>query len=281
TWEVQIFPTKLIFENRAGGGKHERAVEGCLKGFTVVQDLERGRIEVFGKGFRYHITPDAFDFIEKVELPEIRTRLSLGVHKKQDWDLIKRRCDMAEILPFWMRLAQVIPEKALPKEPVGTDALLAAGQLKETFQVAFQGILCPRLTDENFLGLIPERDIPKNLSPLGIIHEGARQIQALFFSEEKDRWHLLPALPKELHAGRLTSLVTKEGDRIDLEWSKKELKKVIVRPRKTRSVQLHLQRSLKSFRVRKHPRQRGERYMHNQALEIEESKILYLDRFMH
>ena len=188
---------------------------------------------------------------------------------------------MAEIFPFWMRLAQVIPERALPKEPIGTDALLVAGQLKETFQAAFQGILCPRLTDENFLGLIPECDIPKNLSPLGIIHEGARQIQALFFSEEKDHWHLLPALLKELHAGRLISLVTTVGDRIDLEWSKKELKKVIVRPSKTRSIQLHLQRSLKSFRVRKHPRQRGERYMRNRTLEMEAGNLLYLDRFMH
>ncbi|QLH35365.1 MAG: hypothetical protein HWD61_03745 [Parachlamydiaceae bacterium] len=35
-------------------------------------------------------------------------RLSLGNHKSQDWDMVKRRGDLTEILPVWLRLGQIV-----------------------------------------------------------------------------------------------------------------------------------------------------------------------------
>lgn len=181
---------------------------------------------------------------------------------------------MGEIFPFWIRLAQLIPEQPLPKEPIGTLKLL--DQLDLLFQAAFQGILVPRLSDENYLGLIPEEKIPSGISPLGILHEGARQIERLFFYEEDGVWHFLPKLPKEFHAGRFIYLTSAAGDRIDMEWSKKELKKVVIHPQSNRTIQLRLQSSLHRFRL-----QKKQIMQRDQPIELQAGKTLFLDRFTH
>jgi len=267
TWEVRIFPTKLIFRDLASDKKEEISV-AAPKRFTVIDDLERGQIEI-GKVF---ITADSYDFLKRADLPSSQKRLSLGCHKKQDWELIQRRCDMAEIFPFWIRLAQIIPEMALPMVPAAE--LLAQGKLDLTFQAAFEGILCPRLRDEKYLGIIPEIKVPTGASPLGIIHEGARQIERLFFYEEGETLYFLPNLPKEFHSGRFIRLTTEAGDLIDMEWSKKQLKKVVIQAASTRSLQLRLQSQIRRFRVQKVPHHR------DQPIELEAGKTYHLDRFM-
>ncbi|NGX47592.1 MAG: hypothetical protein K1000chlam3_00971 [Chlamydiae bacterium] len=272
TWEAQIFPTKIFLTNLAESGEKELDIESSLKGFTVMQDLERGRITISGKELKIP------SFLKKYPLAPSKKRLFMGIHKKQDFEMIQRRSDMAEIFPFWLRLAQLIPEVPLPKKMIGTMQLLKEGKLDLLFQAAFQGILCPRLKDENYLGLIPDVEVPKNLSPLGILHEGARQIEALFFQTEEDHLHFLPHLPKEFHAGRFIHLQTPDGDELDMEWSKKQLKKVLIRPAKTRTITLVLKRGLKTFRVRKSTRQKGERAAN--TLHLKAGQTLYLDRFM-
>lgn len=281
TWEVEAFPALLRFHNLETGEKKEvpLAIKGPLKGFTLFQDLERGRVELIRKGEdKLFITPEAFPFLEKVDLPPSTTRFSFGVHKKQDWDLVSRRCEMTEIFPFWVRLSQLIPPAALPQEKGGTLPLLEKVEDGLFFQAGFQGILSPRLNDERHLGITDETPIAD--SPLGLLHKGAEQILRLFFLEEKGEWHILPHLPKEFHAGRIVSLITMEGDRIDLEWSKKRIKKMVLRPTSSQTIQLVLKKGLKSFRVRKSMRQKGERVAANEPLSLKPNQTLFLDRFM-
>lgn len=298
SWEAQIFPAKVFFLDLSPAGTHVEMnlpIEGPVDGFTILQDLEKGRIEVFGKAkrgfFRYYLTPDALsfargetfplDFIEKHDLVISKKRLSFGVHKKQDWDLIQRRCETEEFFPFWVRISQFIPKIPLPYRGIGTDFLLMQGKLKETFQAAFLGILSPRLKDERYLGLIPDQEISPEFSSLGIIHEGARQIEELLFFEDDENWNFLPHLPKELHAGRFVSFETKKGDFIDFEWSKKELKKVVIHPAQSRQIKPILQRSLKTYRVRKSLRHKGETKARDEGLNLEKGQIIYLDKFLH
>lgn len=282
TWEAEIYPAKIFFHNLAGGAAKEEIldVKGPVKGFTVMQDLERGRVEVFGRDqkghFRYFLTPEKYPFLEKYDQHFAKKKLFLGISKKQDWDLIKRRKDMTEIFPFWHLLSQWIPTFPLPE--IGTAALLKEKNLDLVFQTAFQGILSPRLKDENYLGIIPDLKVPKDFSPLGILHEGARQIEDLLFLQEGEVWHFLPSLPKEFHAGRFIHLQTREGDEIDFEWSKKQLKKVIIRPFLSRKIFLKPGRGLKSFRIRTNMRQKGKR--DSQELFLETGKTYFLDRFM-
>lgn len=122
-------------------------------------------------------------------------------------------------------------------------------------------------------------EVPKNLSPIGLLHEGAKQIRSLFFREEENTLHLLGSLSKEFHAGCFVGLKTLYGDIVDLQWSKKQLKKVIIHPGKTRSIRLHLQKAIRSFRLRKHVRQKGERCTREQTLELTSGQKIYLDRF--
>lgn len=283
SWEARIYPARIFFRNLETFEEKEVVLDtlGPVHGFTVHVDLERGEVSVFGRGkqghFRYLLDEKQFPFLKKTEIPLSKKRLHLGVGKAQDFSLMRKRMDMAEIFPFWLKMAMWIPDVDLPKKTIGTMALLEEGKLDLTFQASFQGIFSPRLFDENFLGLIPETKGAEGISPIGILHAGAKQIERLFFSGEGDTWNFLPNLPKEFHAGRFIQIRTKEGDLIDLEWSKKAIKKAIIRPATTRSISLGLKGGIKKFRIRKSPGQKGEIGSKNIALEA--GKILYLDRF--
>jgi hypothetical protein len=163
----------------------------------------------------------------------------------------------------------------------GTGQLLKEGRLADFFYAGFVGILSPRVNDPYHLGLVPELKNAENLCPIGYLHEGARQIEALFFREEENALFFLPKPPKELHAGRCTSLITSCGDQIDFEWSKKELKKVILHCKKSRRVFLMLSPRLKSYRLRKGRFDPGELRWASDPVQLEENTILFFDRFTH
>lgn len=294
TWEARIFPALIEFRNLLTNEtrRHPISIRGPVKDFTVEQDLEKGAICVHGKaisGFlRYWIHGEAV-VLEKnprIDLIASKERLSLGIHKKQDWDQVRRRNDPAEFLPFWLRLSHLIPHQKIEKEGTyqllqkienTSDKTLLAALFKNAFQACFQGILCPRLNDERHLGLIPEESISS--CPIGLIHEGARLIRALFFQEVEGVLALLPRLPPEFHSGRLINLTTSNGDTIDLEWSKKELKKAIIRTVKPREIELKLQKGLNAFRLRTTPHQKG--HHHRAGMVLPAAQTIYLDRFVH
>ncbi|NGX39414.1 MAG: hypothetical protein KR126chlam1_00741 [Chlamydiae bacterium] len=305
SWEAQIFPAKIFFHNLSGKESWEQSlpIEGPIRGFTVILDLERSRIAVSGRGkrgfFRFFLSHEGIAFAKGGEItlpfsksesfPKVRERLSLGIHKKQDWELVCRRGLMSEVFPFWIALAQQVPHSSVPKTPVGNFSLLShevekgnvVSHFQTLFQTGFVGILSPRILDETYQGILADEEVPAGVSPLGIIHEGARQIRALFFRETGGQIALLSALPKEFHAGRYVHLQSSFGDQFDIEWSKKEIKKVVITPGSTRDLLLSLQRGIRSFRVRKSPRQKGERVSRDTPLSLREGEKLYLDRFQH
>lgn len=308
-WEARIYPTKIFFRNLIDNRREELnlPLKGPMKRFTVVLDLEKECIEIFGISlqgyFQYklliendqlilrhkkkgeHFLP--FISIYKQELN--KERLFLGIHKKQDWDLVCRRKMMEEIFPFWIRLSQIIPKVTAPEKPWGNFALLEKGIEKKDvvdhfsliFQTTFQGILSPRIKDENYLGVLPEETIPSTISPIGLIHEGARKIRRLFFQEDGDKIFILPGLPPEFHSGSFVAIQTSLGDHFDLEWSKKEIKKICIFPKKTRFLTLCLQKKIHSFRLKKTLKGKGERYKSTDNIEIQQDIPLYLDRFEH
>lgn len=334
TWELQAFPTLLRFRDMQSTEYFEMVLpfKGPIKGFTLEQNLEKGFIHIFGMSQEGYI--DCQIAREKnslklicTKIPEVEChflgkslplrkgesiilpitlkdeqflptseRLSLGMHKSQDWVLVQRRMDLSEIFPIWLRLAALIPQRKLKElPPVGTLLLLkeckkALDQEEKNtikplftalFQTAFQGILSPRLTDEQFLGIIPpfEGEIPATLSPLLVLQESAKLIRELFFKEEGEKIFLLPCLPTEMHSGRFIGIKTAAGDEIHLEWSKKILKKVIYRSATEKEITLELQRPLKSFRVRYAQKDHGSRVLADDPLFLGAGQTLYLDRF--
>lgn len=267
---VQVFPTLLRYKDLMTGKSWEETLDwkGPVEGFTV--ELDSTSLEVFGKtadGFRRKQLGQPF----KRPLE----RLSLGKHTKLDWDLVLRRMDMEEMAPVLFQLGQLVPETTA-KTPILNflefkDKRDVVPQLISFFKTGFQGMLAPRLTDDDFQGIVESG--PTSGCALALLSEGYQAIRSLLFTEA-DGFSLLPNLPPEFHAGRLLDLRSSSGDLISIEWSKKLLKKVVIKPALTRAVSLTIQKSLTSFRINKKVR-----HDVKNSLSLIAGEILFLDRF--
>ncbi len=303
-WEVQVFPALLRFHHLGTGQREEipLAHTGPIEGFTVQQDLERGFIRFFGRakegyfcsylkaneqGIELDGKKLPFVSLEPDPLPPQKERLSFGVHKAQNWDFIKARLDPCEIWPFWLLLAQQTPKAALHK--VGSFSLLASCERASKVEIVYlwrqvllgciQGILSPRLFDEQYQGLFPNHEADKGISPLGLLHEGARQIRALFFLEQEGEISLLPHFPPECHAGRFIFVQTARGDQLSFEWSKKRIKKVVFSPAYTGERFFKLQKGISSFRIRSSLKDKGRQASSEKPFFCSGGSSLFLDRF--
>lgn len=299
-FQTQAFPALLRLTDLMTGEAFEMKldVQGPVREFTLQQDLERGEVRVFGKALNGYycvvikrsekgvaITPERGSPLPPKILPcsspfahPSTERLSLGSHKAQDWDLVKRRCDLTEVLPVLLRLNQFVPEVP-PISSVGTLRLLeGSDKLEKTFLTAFHSILVPRLQDGDYQGIVPEEKIPSDLSPLFIVKKSAQVIRSLFVQERQNQIALLPILPPEFHAGRLTGYVGR-GFSLDLEWSKKLLKKAIISASESFEFTFNLQRSIHRFRMRRSTTERGTILQRESPMTIKAGETLYFDRF--
>jgi len=290
SWKVQAFPALLRFKNLITAEKLEYRLDwkGPVLDFTLELDLEKGAVWVYGhtvEGYRrvcIEMTAEGLSLDKKVILPGPKTersleRLSLGMSKSLDWELVRRRHDMAEVFPVWFRLGQMVPEggaAALFQEGEKTEI---AKQYLKIFLAGFEGILTPRLFDAEHQGILSDEMFPQ--SPLALLTEGARYIRSLFFKETLKEWAFLPCLSPEFHAGRFLQLQTQAGDKIDFEWSKKLLQKVIIHPAGEREVFICLPKPLKSCRLRTSLQHKGVRHSFDKPINLVSSQTLFLDRF--
>lgn len=333
-WQVQVFPALLRFKNPHQDQSLELMLQvaGPVKDFTVQQDLEKGLLLVFGKtpqGYlRYLIIQEEEGIVlyfqklpvkqmvlnlqgqevmikergkfllpfstQQAHLETPQERLSLGMHKAQDWALVHRRCDLQEIFPIWYRLAGWLPEDLNKKEhSAGMHILLkrceeaiSSAQKNEIvpsfenlFLAGFYSLMTPRLFDFEFQGIVPNTTEQAGGSALFLLKDAQTLIRSLFFHEKGDRTHLLPALPPEFHAGRFINICSIFKDQIDLEWSKKTLRCVIWRAGHDRTVYLDLQKSIRRFRLRRSHKERGVIVDRDEPLILKKGDTLYLDHF--
>lgn len=289
---LQIYPALIRAFDLHGKllKEMELDVKGPLKGFTVQLDLEKGCIHVWDQGkldYCLVASDDHFAMVERTPAAGgEKPALSLGSHKSQDWSLIKRRLDMKEILPHWHRLGYALkPEGKRPKG--GTMALLdrclAGGKMEieealtHLFQAGFEGLLFPRLNDEEHQGF----QLPpcEGGSPLWLLSEGSALIQSLFFQTEGAAIHLLPKLPPAFHSGRFINLPIEDLGLFHFEWSKKELKKLIFASKSTKTLRFHFQKALKKCRLRFSIQEKGEKIDFPLSISVEAGRTYYFDRF--
>jgi hypothetical protein len=273
---LEAFPTLL----RISGHEWKMPLTGPVAGFTMQQDLEKNCVYVFGKAkegyFRLRIQASDSGFqitSEKgplksahidAEVPFVSKllfeRLSLGNHKSQDWDQVQRRSDLKEILPILFCLGQKIPP--IPHQPLtGT-----------FFKAAFRNLLVPRLIDDQHQGFVSDESAAGN--PFFLIQQGAKMIRELFFRQTERRLAFLPNLPIPFDSGRMLGLQALGIGEIDLEWSKKLLRRVVIRAAASGEVLFELQNEIKSFRVAKKRKLKS-----NEPLLLEAGKTYHLDRF--
>ena len=332
-WKVTVYPAKLAFESLETSWEKETYllfphIFGPVASFTVLQDLEKGWVRVFGLGkggyFSYRITalshhialfveraPEeglSFTFRESVkhlkrkETLQIPTRggdssrLSLekmhfGCSKKQNWCLVKHRLDLREILPIWFALGKGLP--SYPMVDVGSSRYLKkcfnlvaeknrveiGPSLIETFKVGFEGLLSPRLFDDDYQSYALGERIPKTASPLALLSEGAKLIRSLLIDIEEERVALLPCLPKDIHAGRFINIDCGKHLVIDLEWSKKCIRRLILHSKEDQTRLFFFQKCLNSFRLRKGRFGKGDIVQVGTPLVLQKDRLYILDRF--
>lgn len=313
-WEIEAFPTRLKIGETID---LKFRLTGPVVGFTLQQDLEQNCVWVFGEAkegfYRLKIqasdggftllaekTPpkglsfggskkgllkskDVLSFSAEVEfhLDSSIERLSLGSHKEQDFD---KKKGLKEMLPVLFLLGQKIPR--IPPQPLlGTAALLempkdrkeADAALQAFLMAAFTPIFIPRLNDHHHQGLAPEESGEGNR--FFLIQEGAKRVRGLFFQQNERRLKFLPFLPISLDCGRMVQVTAEGIGEIDFEWSKKLLRRVILRASTSGEVILELQNELKSFRVRTSMREKGRRQQKSEPLLVQAGKTYFLDLF--
>lgn len=227
-------------------------------------------------------------------IPPVTDRLSMGFHKAQDWSLMQSRLAMEEIMPIWLRLGQLIPP--IPNAPHEGTALLMdhcreaiesrnildiVSEFQNLFLAGFEGMLSPRLTDDLHQGFdLPEPASGSKLSTLVLLTEGSSLIRSLFIKAESMRLHILPALPPEFHCGRMLGVQYDGIGAVDLEWSKKTIRRLIFHSHKEGEIAFDFQQGIKSFRLRMGGRDRGKRYESSETIPIQPDCQYFLDNFM-
>ncbi len=266
-------------------------VLGPVEGFTLQQDLEKEQALVFGrgKGGYFHCTITHVGKEIKVRFLRgnehtiaVKTdsfqnthkeRLSLGVHKKLDWDLVLRRRSLKEILPLLFFLGQTIP--SLGKEK--GQKLESLEDFSTLIQAGFRGIFVPKRFDDLFLGL-NWGGIPKHLSLLSPLREGYEAIRSFFIQEFDRNIHIHPSLPKDFFSGRLVGLVTKKGI-LDLEWTKGKLRRVTIHATCSGEISFLWPKELTSFRMHKRVAEKGDWISTKEMLPVIAGERYFLDKF--
>lgn len=286
---LEAFPALL----KIGNLKIHLEVKGPVRDFTVQQDLEKNCVWVFGESFHIQVTasPDGFTVQDRngkrffpvkigFSLPQEWERLSLGSHKKQDWDPLWQRGDLRDILPVLYGLGQKIPH--FTEQPLtGTGRLLefnkvnARSGLEIFCRAAFHHILVPRLRDDQYQGLCPDEEVEGN--PFYLIQEATRLIRSLFFHQENHHLHLLPFCPFD--SGRFVNMQAHGIGSFDLEWLKGKLSGAILRAKQNCEIALTLQKEIGTFRIRNNTRERGRKCKASDPLFVEVGQTYFLDRF--
>ena len=214
---------------------------GCLEVLKLSREIS---LEVWFEGSSNTVRvqkKSRLALLIKMHAQEAKERLFLGVDRSQEWPMVVRRGDMREILPHLHYLSQSVAGSSL--DPLGKgpslfselaqavqekkcDQVLTA--LKALFQAGFSHQLLPSLEDVNYHGYSLPVAQNQNTSPLLLLKECYPLIRSLFFAESDNTWHFLPQLLKEFHSGTLSSIKTKKGHTIHIEWTKQQCRRVLI-----------------------------------------------------
>lgn len=271
------------------------SIQGPLNQFVVFQDLERGCVTVLADRKTFHLLP-TMEMSNKKNPPFLlghsMERLSLGAHKKQEWETLHQKRDFHTLLPLWHRLGLLTKMPVNPLPETGIFSLLHSCEktifknqpekilpsFLPLFLAGFSDLFVPRLQDEEHQGIvfpIPSKDEDQ---PLYLLTYGAALIRALFFQKQGNRFLFLPALPPEFFAGRFLDVKTDVAT-ISFEWSKKHLRSVFLHCHKDDEITLEVPH-MHRFRRRSSLRDSGRIHQVEEGMIVRKGETIILDRFI-
>jgi len=291
---VEAFPARVRIWEFDGRilQEIELPAKGPLKQFTLMQDLERGCVSVFSEQYRIHILPNLkILFSKNSHLPSLENqeRLSFGSHKKMDSEALRRRRDLSALFSIWFRLGSLLKLPPRSKDNRGVFRLLEdcrtiqhpeliMNAFEKLFLVGFESLFIPRSSDTQFQGIIDPKEPSSVDSALYLLTEGAALIRSLFFSAFEDSISILPRLPPQLFAGRMTDVVSLHGS-FDFEWTKKTIRRLQCKAQRDGVITINFQPQMVSCRLRLHPKDKGQIFQCGDSLAIKSGSIYLLDRF--
>ncbi len=339
---VEVFPSLIRIRScKTFQVLYELSLTGVgpLEDFTIIQEWEKGCIEVTGissTGFVHYVlfplceesgilfvkkkAPPSFNIVvntlsvdaswkqekegeyflltkrvpsKRICIPKKRARLSLGCHKKQDWELILRRGDIEEIFPLWFWAAQTSCEwtDTLPEKETMLSCFATAIQEKnmnslksiflDMFWAGLQGMFVPQTEDSQYLGYtMPAFTHDIKSSPLALFSKSFPLFKSLFFVEEETTWKFFPALLPEFHCGRIKEMNIHDA-MISLEWTKKMVRRVVIAPSFSGERTLVFPREIRKFCMRNLLDKTEEKCFpsNNTLISFEQGKTYLLDNF--
>jgi hypothetical protein len=255
----------------------------------IVFTLENGKLQLLQKNEKQWVLKINAAYLH-IESP-LYDRLSLGINRAQEWSMVHKRNLLEEIFPFWLRIGECLPpNNFLPCG--GTSSLLkncedaiSKGNVNEVlnpfhelFIAGFKSLLVPRLLDDQHQGFnLPA--VKSTGSPLVLLIEGVKLIRSLFATCKSDTLSILPVLPVEFHSGRFLHFKCENIAYLDLEWSKKTIRRMILFAEADGVIDLKFQKEIKSFRLTKASANTNEKMRVNQQLNLMKGETYYFDCF--
>nr|NGX62603.1 hypothetical protein [Candidatus Anoxychlamydiales bacterium] len=212
----------------------------------------------------------------------------LGIHKKQDIDLIKNRENLLEILPFLFLYSQFFPDmksKCIRKNCIVKELILKIQKkekkdLEENFVKIFKAhffdAFIPRVNDEDFQNIIQYVEA-KDSNPLHILRKLFYVIKSILVEANDKEITILPLLPISFHSGKALNITLPIGS-FDIEWSKKLIKKLIFRPVKDLKLKFSFQSKIKTYRLKTSLKEKGKTFKNKDLLSFEKDKIYFFDK---
>lgn len=272
---VQVFPAaiRMLPENKLIPLK----ISGPVKNFTCMLDLERGVIKVFGEAvsgyFRYYIfaedekvcffqdrgnpvlTEDqSLVFADKLSPSKKFEKFSLGSNKTLDWELVKRRNQLEEILPVWFRVGQMFKcsfehgSESLLQEMLISTGLPSKAAFLNFFQTGFSGVFQPEQVDNSYLGMTMP-PLESNQNTLSGLVEGYNKIRSLMILEKESDCAILPEILLFFPHGKIAGIHTSFGE-IDVEWTKNHIRQMVIHCKHPSKVHFSFPKTHKNCRLK-------------------------------
>jgi hypothetical protein len=227
--------------------------------------------------------------IQEVFSPSPLELLSLGGHKKQHLESMKERRDFIELAPHLFLMGQYAKKSHLELNQGNFVYLKSAydqrdkknhhlilSELEPLLNTGFSSFFVPHVEDPFHWGYSTPKVHLDRPSPFSLLRELYLLFRSFFIQSEDKALYLLPHLPPLFHCGRLIH-VQQGGLHLDIEWSKKMIKKVYIRSNKEQTLKLHFQNPIQECRIRLE--NKPTQFKNKSSFTFEKFKTYIIDRF--
>jgi len=312
TQVVKIYPARIdVFDYGDAKCTLQQTIElssvGPLEQFTVVQNLDKGHVQVSGfshagyiayrlyaanngKSLGINVLKGALAIEQNLPplVVQKKERLHLGCYKKQQFPDVYNRQDPAEFLPLLYTLAQSIPEipEAIQDKPsLLTTLEEAIMQKQEVFdhfraiwRAGFTNLLLPRLVDTDYQGFFLPVIKNTNQSPLVLLQKLYPLVRKLFFEEIEGRLCFLPLLSRTLPFGFFSCITTK-GHTVSFEWSKHWMHTLRIQAACDDALTFSMPKECKRYRFCQNKKRESITCQNYEMLELKAGQNYLLDQF--